>query len=108
MEATFEGEGGSPTAEITPDPLSEDFLSWVKLTTARPGTWPSLQGSMLDDHQKLEPDIQLLSSYAENEQRALRLEANKRKKLVQSYDRALRSARDNEELAKKKVTILAP
>ncbi|GAQ85885.1 hypothetical protein KFL_002590130 [Klebsormidium nitens] len=58
---------------------------------------------MLDDQHKLEPESKLLSSYADHEQRALRLEANQRRKLLQSYDRALGSARDNEELAKKQV-----
>lgn len=106
MEATSGEEAGTAPVEITPDPLSDDFLSWVKLTTTtRPGTWPdsrqSPERNLKTVHQKA--NLQLLSSYAEEEQRALRLELNRRKKLVQSFDRAIEESLTNEELCKQKV-----
>jgi hypothetical protein len=106
MEATSGEEAGTAPVEITPDPLSDDFLSWVKLTTTtRPGTWPDSRQSpelnLKTAHQKA--NLQLLSSYAEEEQRALRLELNRRKKLVQIFDRAIEESLKNEELCKQKV-----
>ena len=100
-----EADGYTSAAEITPDPLSDDFLSWVKLTTARPGTWPSVEGTSLADEKHWDSDINLLSSYADREQRALRLAANREKKTQQSYEKALEAARAAEERCQKKVTF---
>jgi hypothetical protein len=106
MEVTSGEEAGTALVEITPDPLSDDFLSWVKLTTTtRPGTWPDSRQSpevnLKSMHQKA--NLQLLTSYAEEEQRALRLETSRRKKLVQSFDRAIEQSLEDEEQCKQKV-----